>query len=167
MRRAAQILGISQVIQQDFNDGHLAESRQESSAFLMRTIGQTAPDLIVSYDLSGLDGHADHVTCAEIVISLKRTQFPAITLWCATLPPRLVTLLHMARQLPKNPEADRRRGAPTARVFIGTDVVSKIRAWYAYRSQRGSIARGWGRALPVWFAVSMLQFEYFAEVTQS
>jgi hypothetical protein len=41
-------------------------------------------------------------------------------------------------------------------------VIPKIRAWYAYRSQRGLIARGLGRLLPAWLAV--MQFEYFAEV---
>lgn len=43
-------------------------------------------------------------------------------------------------------------------------MIPKIRAWYAYRSQRGFIAKGFGRLVPVWFAVSMMWFEYFAEV---
>jgi hypothetical protein len=79
-------------------------------------------------------------------------------------PGRLVRLLQVVGQLIKEAEVDRRRAVPTERVFIGAGVIPKIRAWCAYRSQRGLIARGPGRLLLAWLAVSMIQFEYFAEV---
>jgi len=162
--RVAGILGVSRMIQQDFGDGMLSHRREEVKAYLARTIRLIGPDLMLTYDLAGLDGHPDHIACAEMLIELRRTQFPTTALWCAALPRRVVRLLELARQLPTQASVDQRRASPTLRIFIGTRVISKLRAWYAYRSQRGFIAKGFGRLVPAWFAVSTLQFEYFAEV---
>jgi LmbE family N-acetylglucosaminyl deacetylase len=162
--RVAGTLGVSRLIQKDFGDGRVSERREEVMAYLTETIGQIAPDLLLTYDPAGLDGHPDHVACAEMLIALKRTEFADTSLWCAALPRRMVRLLKIARQL-RTPEAvDQRRASPTLRLFIGTGVIPKIGAWYAYRSQRGLIAKGFGRLVPAWFAVSAMQFEYFAEV---
>jgi LmbE family N-acetylglucosaminyl deacetylase len=118
----------------------------------------------MTYDQAGLDGHPDHVTCAEILIELKRTQFPDTALWCTALPRRVVLLLGLARQLNAPRAVEQRRAQPTLRIFIGRGMIRKMRAWYAYRSQRGFIAKGLGRVVPAWLAVSAMQFEYFAEV---
>jgi LmbE family N-acetylglucosaminyl deacetylase len=163
-QRVARTLGVSRLIQQDFGDGRISERRELISAYLAQTIGQIEPDLLLTYDAAGLDGHPDHIACAEILTELKRTQFPDIPLWCVALPRRVVSLLKLARQMRTPAAIDQRRASPTCRIFIGTGVIPKIRAWYAYRSQRGAIAKGFGRLLPVWFAVSAMQFEYFAEV---
>ncbi len=162
--RVAGILGVSRLIQQDFGDGQLTDRREEVKAYLARTIRFIGPDLILTHDPAGLDGHPDHVACAEILIDLRRTQFHTATLWCVALPRRVVSLLKLARQLRTQASVDQRRALPTVRIFIGTALIPKIRAWYAYRSQRGFIAKGLARLVPIWFAASMLQFEYFAEV---
>jgi hypothetical protein len=47
-------------------------------------------------------------------------------------------------------------------VFIGTSLAAKIRAWYAYKSQRATLTEGIRRFLPIWFFLSMVLFEYFA-----
>jgi LmbE family N-acetylglucosaminyl deacetylase len=163
--RVARILGIARLVQEDFGDGMLGDRKQTVKEYLARTISLIGPDLVLTYDQAGLDGHPDHIACAEILVELKRTQFPNTTLWCSALPPRVVSLLRMARQLRTEAAVERRRAAPTLRVFIGGGVIPKIRAWYAYPSQRGFIGKGLGRFVPVWFGVSMMQFEYFAEVS--
>ncbi len=104
------------------------------------------------------------MACAELVTELQRVQFTDISLWYVAQPGRLVRLLQAVGQLSRESEVDRRRAVPTQRVFIGAGVLPKIRAWYAYRSQRAFIAKGISRLLPIWLAVSMMQFEYFAEV---
>ncbi len=162
--RVARILGVSRLIQQDFGDGMLRQHREEVTAYLAQTIREIGPDLLLTYDLAGLDGHPDHVACAEILVELKRTQFPGMALWCAALPHIVVDLLKLAGQFHSEPVIDQRRAAPTLRIFIGNRVIPKIRAWYTYRSQRGYIAKGFGRLLPIWFAVSAMQFEYFAAI---
>ena len=162
--RAAEILGASSLIHEDFGDGRLDELRADVRMRIAGRIETIKPDLLITYDLAGLDGHADHVVCAELVTELRRTQFPDLSLWYVAQPRRLVRLLQVGGQLVKNAEVDRRRAVPTQRVFIGAELIPKIRAWYAYRSQRGLIAKGLGRLLPTWLALSMMQFEYFAEV---
>ena len=162
--RVAAILGVTRLIQQDFGDGMLSKRREEVAEYLVQTIQMIGPDLLVTYDQAGLDGHPDHVACAEILAELKRAKFPNTTLWCAALPSRVVGLLKLARQLQTPAAVDQLRASPTWRIFIGTGVIAKIRAWYAYRSQRGRIAKGLGRLVPAWLAVSVMQFEYFAEV---
>jgi LmbE family N-acetylglucosaminyl deacetylase len=162
-RKVATILGVSQLIQMDYGDGRLADRRTEIREFLSLTIRQLEPDLIVTYDLSGLDGHSDHIACSEVITALRSAHFPGIALWYVSMPRRLVRLLSLVGQMSADPDIEARRCLPTQRVFIGVSTLSKLRAWYAYRTQRASIAKGLGRFVPIWFAVSMLQFEYFAE----
>jgi LmbE family N-acetylglucosaminyl deacetylase len=162
--RAADILGVTSLIHEDLGDGRLNGRRADVRGRIADGIEAIKPDLLITYDLAGLDGHPDHVVCAELVTELRRTQFPHIALWYVSQPGRLVHLLHVVGQLATDAEVDRRRAEPTERVFIGAGVIPKIRAWYEYRSQRAFIARGLGRLVPTWLAVSMLQFEYFAEM---
>jgi LmbE family N-acetylglucosaminyl deacetylase len=163
-RRAAKILGVSQLIQADFGDGHVGERRPEIKDYLTDLVLSMQPDLVLGYDGAGLDGHPDHVACAEILMELKHAQIVSADLWCVALPARILRLLDLVGQLKHQPGLEQLRASPTLRVFIGLAVISKIRAWYTYRSQRGAIAKGLGRLIPIWFAVSMMQFEYFAEV---
>jgi LmbE family N-acetylglucosaminyl deacetylase len=163
-QHAARILGVSKLIQKDFGDGQLMARREDVKAYLSRTISEIAPDLVLTHDLSGVYGHPDHVACAEILIELRTARFTNMALWCVVLPWRVVRLMKLGRQLRPSPGAELRMDAPTLRIFVGRGLVAKIRAWYSYRSQRRSIAKGFGRFVPIWFAASMLQFEYFAEV---
>src|SRR5439155_1346906 len=99
--------------------------------------------------------HADDETldCAG---SLAR--FPA-------LPTRLLSLLVLVGQVADASRTAQRRATPTHRLFVGSAIVPKIRAWSAYRSQRGSIGKGLGRIIPAWLPVSLLRFEYFADAS--
>ena len=161
--RGADILGVSSLIHEDFADGRLSEQRADARRRIADRIEAIRPDLLITYDLAGLDGHPDHMVCAELAAEV-RAEFPDIALWYVALPSRLVRMLRIVGQLGTNPEVERRRAVPTQRVFVGAGVIPKIRAWYTYRSQRAFIAKGLGRLVPTWVAVSMLQFEYFAEM---
>lgn len=162
--RAARILGVAHLIQEDIGDGQLAERREKTGRLVGMAIRAATPDLIVTYDLAGLDGHPDHVACAEVVTDLRRLRFPDVSLWYTAQPRRLVRLMQAFGQLATNQAVERRRATPTTRIFLGAGVVPKIRALYAYRSQRRYIAKGFGRLLPTWLAISMMQSEYYAEV---
>jgi LmbE family N-acetylglucosaminyl deacetylase len=159
----AKILGVSRLIQKDYGDGQLAYRSAEIQEFLVMTVRQVEPDLIVTYDQSGLDGHVDHVACSEVITALRTAHFRAIPLWYVSMPLRLVRLLTSVGQMSADSQIGARRCLPTHRVFLGVSTIAKVRALYAYRSQRGAIAKGLGKVVPVWLAVSMMQFEYFAE----
>jgi LmbE family N-acetylglucosaminyl deacetylase len=161
--QAAGILGVSRLIQEDFGDGQLRDRIGQVTSYLSRAIAQINPDLILTYDMAGLDGHPDHVACSEILTELRRTQLRHASLWYAALPGRVLRLLKLVGQLAPDQRLDESRAIPTLRLFIGAGVMAKIRSWYAYRSQRRFLGKGLGRFLPIWIALSMLQFEYFAE----
>ena len=163
--RAAAILGVTRLIQEDFGDGQLGQQTEAVAPALSRRIAEVNPDLILTYDLAGFDGHEDHVACSQLLTEQCRAKFPAVPLWYVALPARLLRLLVLVGQVADDSRATQRRATPTHRIFIGPACVPKIRAWSAYRSQRGNIGKGLGRFIPAWLPVSMLQFEYFADAS--
>jgi LmbE family N-acetylglucosaminyl deacetylase len=166
-RKVAALLSISRLIQKDFGDGLLSEQKPELAACIAEVIERERPDLLITYDLAGFYGHADHIACAEVVTELKQTRFPEIALWYVTFPGRVLVHVKLPADLAIDPNVRARQAAPTHKIWIGGSLPSKIRAWYVYRSQRAALASGIGRFAPfwlLWFFLSMVLFEYFAEV---
>jgi LmbE family N-acetylglucosaminyl deacetylase len=161
--RAAGILGVSRVIQEYFPDGRLFEQTLQVKSAVSRTMTYVDPDLILTYDAAGLDGHPDHVACSEVVTEMRRLTHPRVPLWYVAVPTWLLTVLQLAGEMARVPRVDTRRSTPTHRVFIGSAIWPKTRASRAYRSQRIARRKGLGRLVPRRIAVSLLPFEYFAE----
>lgn len=164
-RAVSTILGISRLIQEDFGDGELHEKKQELRLFIATLIEQEQPDLLITYDLAGLYGHADHITCSEIITELKKTSFHDIPLWYVTFPKRVLARVKPPEHMATDPQFQEKQALPTHKLFIGASVFPKIKAWYAYKSQRASMREGTTKLLPIWFFLSMMLFEYFAEVS--
>lgn len=163
-RAVSSILGISKLIQEDFGDGELREKKQELSMFIHALIDQEKPDLLLTYDLSGLYGHMDHIACSEIVTELQKTTFHNIPLWYVTFPKRVLAWIKVPEYLATDPHFREKQALPSHKLFIGASVFPKIKAWYAYKSQRAALKEGTTRLLPFWFFLSMVLFEYFAQV---
>ena len=166
-QKVAAILGIPRLIQEDFGDGRLSEQRQELTMFIAALIEQEQPDLLITYDLAGFYGHADHIMCSEIITELKRTRFPELPLWYVTFPKRILTKIKLPEDLAIDPQFQEKQAVPTHKIFIGASVFPKIKSWYTYKSQRTALTNGISRFAPVWFLwffLSMVLFEYFAEV---
>jgi len=159
------ILSISKFIQEDFGDGDLHDKKQELTTFIDMTIEQEKPDLLITYDLAGFYGHADHITCSEIITELKKTRFQEIPLWYVTLPKGILARVEQPEDMATDPHVQEKRAFPTHKIFIGVSVFPKIKSWYTYKSQRASFTKGLSKLLPLWFFLSMLLFEYFAEAS--
>jgi LmbE family N-acetylglucosaminyl deacetylase len=162
----AALLGISRLIQEDFGDGILCEKRQELTTFIATTIEQEKPDLLITYDLAGLYGHADHITCSEIITALKKDRFPEVPLWYVTFPKRMLARIKPPEHMTVDPLFREKQALPTHKVFIGFSVLPKIKSWYTYQSQRTSLTKGINKFLPIWFLwffLSLVLFEYFSE----
>lgn len=159
----ATILRLSRLIQQDFGDSELHNKKQELSAFIATLIEQENPDLLITYDLAGLYGHSDHISCSEVVTELKKTSFPELPLWYVTLPKRLLARVKLPEHMAIDPHFREKQAYPTHKIYIGVSVFPKIKSWYTYKSQRAALAQGIGTLFPFWFALSMVLFEYFAE----
>lgn len=167
-RAVASILGISRLVQEDFGDAELQHKKQELRLFIAVLIQQEQPDLLITYDLAGFYGHPDHVACSEIITELQKTSFPEIPLWYVTFPRRILARVTLPEDMATNPHVQEKRAYPTHKIFIGASVVPKIRAWYTYKSQLASLSKGTGLFAPTWFLwffLSMVLFEYFAEVS--
>lgn len=162
--RAARALGITDVVHASFGDAELSHHVDELTAYLTAVIEHLRPDLLITYDLAGLDGHSDHVACANAVTAVRRTSFPDVALWYVTLPRRVLRLLRAVGQLVTSDAVETHRASPTLRLFIGPSVAAKLRALRAYKSQRGAIGKGLGRFLPTALILSVWQHECFAEV---
>jgi len=160
----AAILGVSRLIQEDFGDGALHDKKQELRMFIGRLIEQEKPDLLITYDLAGLYGHKDHITCSEIITELKQTNFQAVPLWYVTFSKRVLARVKAPEHMTTNFQVQEKQAVPTHKVFIGVSVFPKIKSWYTYKSQRASLKEGIRKLLPIWFFLSMVLFEYFAEV---
>jgi LmbE family N-acetylglucosaminyl deacetylase len=164
-RRVTAILGISRLIQEDFGDGELHNKKQELRMFIETLIEEEQPDLLITYDLAGFYGHTDHIACSEVITELKKTRFPEVPLWYVTFPKRILARARLPEHVATSPHIQEKRASPTHKLFIGASVFPKIKSWYTYKSQRASFTQGISKLLPLWFFLSMLLFEYFAEVS--
>ncbi len=166
-RAVSTILGISKLIQEDFGDGALHNKKQELTTFIARLIEQEKPDLLITYDLAGLYGHLDHIACSEIITDLKRASFPDLPLWYVTFPKRMLARVNPPDDLTVDTLFRAKQALPTHKVFIGTSIFPKIKAWYSYKSQLSSLTKGIAKFIPIWFLwflLSLMLFEYFAEI---
>lgn len=166
-QNVAAILGISRLIQEDFGDGILQEKKQELMVFITALIKREQPDLLITYDLAGFYGHADHIVCSEIITELKKTTFPEVLLWYATFPKKVLTRIRLPEDLTIDPQFQEKQALPTHKIFIGASIFPKIKSWYTYKSQRAALANGMSKFVPLWllwFFLSTVLFEYFAEV---
>jgi len=167
-RAVASFLGITRLIQEDFGDAELQHKKQKLRLFIATLIEQEQPDLLITYDLAGFYGHPDQIACSEITTELQKTSFPEIALWYVTLPRRILARVKLPEDMAIDPHMQEKRAYPTHKIFIGASVFPKIRAWYTYKSQLTSLSKGTGIFAPTWFLwffLSMVLFEYFAEVS--
>ncbi len=167
-RAVTAILGISRLIQEDFGDGELHNKKQELATFVALTIEQEKPDLLITYDLAGLYGHADHIACSEIITELKKTRFQEIPLWYVTFPKSVLARVKAPEYVVTDLLFQEKQASPTHKIFIGISLFPKIKSWYTYRSQRSSLTKGISKFVPLWFLwffLTMVLFEYFAEVS--
>lgn len=160
---AAQILGVSRLIIEDFGDGKLEHKQSFLQKYVRSLMTEIQPDLVITYDLSGLYGHTDHVALSEAVTAVRARYFPDTALWYNTLPVRLLQLAKLPEHMAKDPKFRSRCLRPTHKVWVGWSWLAKAKAIRAYRSQFESFSS----ALPLpWLPVecfcSLLQFEYFA-----
>lgn len=159
---ACAALGISDIVLDDFGDGELSKQQNKLRKYLEETIQKFKPDLLITYDLSGLYGHEDHIVTSEILTDLVKTKFKHITLLYPSLPTKILSMITLPEHMAKNPEFKLKRVTPNAKVLIGKNITRRVRALYAYKSQLYSFSKSFPiRAIPLWYYYSMQLFEYY------
>lgn len=156
--KATSVLGITKVIQADYGDKELQEKYVAVKTFIARMIEEEQPYVVITYDLSGLYGHPDHIVCSEIVTELITSSYPDVLLLYNTYPTRALSTIRLREEI------KRRQARPNLKLFIGWQLFAKMRAFYMYKSQLESFRRGIPSFIPLWFAYSLFICEYYYAV---
>ncbi len=167
MRRSARILQVDTLFIENFGDGQLVRKQVQLRKYLDKLLKQTNPDLIITYDLSGLYGHEDHIAAAELVTDLYQKSWSTkARLWYVSLPQRIISRVKLPTHMAKDPQFSQRRKLPNLKVFVLSEQLAKIRAFRAHKSQHEGFrsALPLRRIMPAEFFYSTRIYEYFYEV---
>jgi N-acetylglucosamine malate deacetylase 2 len=161
-RIVSRILG-AKLLHYDMGDGMLDKSRKLKKT-VSDIIEKEKPDLIITYDNSGLYGHRDHIAVSEVVteIALKKK----IRLWYASFPMKILKMAKLPEHMAKDEEFKKRRASPNIKVYVWNYTGGKIKALYTYRSQLFAFRKAYPKLMPLWFIVTLWPFEYYHEVKQ-
>jgi len=163
-KKVSHILGAT-LHQNDFGDGEIAKNRDKVTEYLDSQIEKIQPDLVVTYDLSGLYGHEDHMVCSEIVTDLVKNRYKHTTLWYAIYPKRVLSMISLPEHMAKDEKFKSLRSIPNLKVFVGAGVFSKIQSVYAYKSQFESFRNGLPfKFIPPWFFYTIQFYEYYYQI---
>jgi LmbE family N-acetylglucosaminyl deacetylase len=171
------ILGISKIIQDDFGDGELSNKKTEIEKRIREVITTEKPDLIITYDQSGLYGHPDHIAVSEIVTNILSVgaehvqpygaqhvvPLQNIKLWYVSFPQKFYNLTSLPTHMADNPDFMEKREILNLKFFTGLSTVKKIQALYAYKSQLFAFNKSKPKFIPLWFVLSARLFEYYHE----
>ncbi len=163
-QKSSKILGVKKLIQMDLGDGQLGKQREIITKTIREVVKEEKPDLIITYDLSGFYGHPDHMVVSEVITELVKKEFQNTELWYPTVPKRVYGLLKIPEEMAKDKNFKNKRTYPTLKVFVGLNVIKKIQAVAAHKSQSLPFQPGLPIPIPTWFFHSMTVFEYFYKV---
>src|SRR3989344_3030299 len=116
LRESAKKLGYTNLIQLDFGDGKLQSKAHIVKKAIKRQIYKSRPDLMITYDLSGLYGHPDHISVSEIVTELCKKN-RKIRLWYSTAPKKVLKMAKLPVHMAKNKSFLIGRTNPNLRFF--------------------------------------------------
>ncbi len=164
-RHTAEILHVDSVIQGDFPDGGLNSADKKLNQYIEQQIDDFKPDLVLTYDLSGLYGHPDHIAASEITTRIISNR-PKTQLWYVSFPKRILATITLPTHMAEDVNFMNRRMNPTHKIWVGLrGIWNKIRISYVYESQGGSSSKNMPvKFIPFWFYISLTPFEYFYEV---
>ncbi|EFK95858.1 N-acetylglucosaminyl phosphatidylinositol deacetylase [sediment metagenome] len=162
--KAGKIYKIHNLIQKNYPDGGLESFKMELRKDISGLIKIINPELIITYDISGLYGHPDHVVASNIVTDIVRKN-PKIKLWYVSYPKRILNLITLPEKMTKDKNYIQKRTYPSMKILIGINgIINKIRAVYAYKSQKASFQEGLPyKFIPLWFYITLIPYEYFYE----
>lgn len=164
-RKAAEIYGVKKLIQKEYPDGGLAQIKDRLKSDLKETIDKFDPDLVITYDLSGLYGHPDHITASEVVTWIVKSD-PNIQLWYISMPKRMLDSISLPEHMANDRDFKAKRTYPSHKIRIGVSgVINKIKVATVYKSQGGSSSQNMPvKFIPFWVYLTLAPFEYFHEV---
>ena len=145
LRRAAAILGISNVHLLDYRDKHLAEAPADGMReALVRRIRGHRPHLVITFDPNGMNGHPDHVAIARFTTDAVAAAADPRWMGAAGRPYRVPRLLWTTPVLPWEMTRPRDLGREPGVDFVidvAAQRAAKAAALRAHRTQNVPIDR--------------------------
>lgn len=165
-KRAADIYHITHLTIEDYPDGGIDQFKEKLEKNVTSMIGEINPDLVITYDLSGLYGHPDHMVTSEVVTEIMKHKFQKKKLWYVSLPKQIYDSISLPEHMARTKDYRKNRLYPTHKIFVGIGgVIQKIKVSYVYESQGGSSSRNMPFPfIPFWFYISLTPYEYYHEV---
>ena len=132
---ALKALGVEQGSMLEFPDGLMEAHQEQVAAKTEELIKDYQPDILITYDRSGLYGHPDHVVLSEVVTVLAKKKFPQIKLFYTTLPGRLIARLNLPLHMAKDQNSVA-QSKPVYKISFWRHTIQKVRAIRAHESQK-------------------------------
>lgn len=164
--RVAKILGVGKLILADFGDGQLATKKPLLETYLTNQLSKIKPDLVITYDQSGLYGHPDHIALSEVVTKVVRRVKQKPTLLYAVLPQYMYAMAKLPTHMASDKTFLAKRKTANRSFFTGSGVIRKMQALYAYQSQLAGFRQSLPFRLPLTTYALTSMIEYFHEVGQ-
>lgn len=164
LKKSARIIGVNKLMQFTLPDGKLNRHQTEIKKIISENIEGIKPDLIITYDLSGLYGHEDHIITSNIVTDLVLKKYKDIKLWYVSYPKKVLDMISLPTHMAKDKEFIKKRCEPNLKVFKGLNFIYSYLSVLAHKSQYKSFRSEELRFIPLILAYSTQIYEYFYEV---
>lgn len=119
----------------DFVDGTLSNKLSDLKIELESTISSYKPDLIVTYERSGVYGHPDHIALSKVVSEIKQENNSFKVLY-STLPEKILKKIRLPSSINGVPIPEfQKQMAPQYKFFVANKNFAKFSAAKKYKSQ--------------------------------
>jgi len=139
----------------DFPDGRLNSKIGEIKLRLEHEIENYKPDVILTYERSGLYGHPDHIALSKAVHDLVEEKHQDITVLYKTLPKNVLKHIKLPTHMANGVEV--KQALPKYRLPVLTQFWKKYQAARQHRSQNV------GQGKPLWILMLLFTNEYFTD----
>ena len=164
LHEVQEVLGIDDVMHVDLGDGELEKKPKELKKEVVKAIKKVKPTMVLTYDLSGLYGHPDHIVTSKIVTDLYSSKEYSFRLIYTTVPAWKRKLVKLPTHMANDPEFMSHFTYPNRHFFIGRSVKQKWQALQAHKSQHFAFTKSTPFGLPMWSHVLGSIVEGFWEV---
>lgn len=165
LKQSAKVIGIKKLIQFEFKDGKINNQRNEVENVISKQIHEIKPDLVITYDLSGLYGHEDHIVVSEVVTNLITKKYRDTKLWYVSYPKKVLDMISLPTHMAKNENFLKKRMEPNLKIFTEFGFIYSYFSVLSHKSQYQSFRNEELKYIPLLIAYSTQLYEYFYEVS--
>lgn len=163
LKISSKSLGVKDLINLDLGDGRLNINKEILEKELEDLVSKVKPDLIVTYEPSGLYGHPDHMITTKICMQIAQNHGVKIMYSC--IPDKLNNMAKMPVEMAKE-DFRKKRISPNFAVSLNIrELMAKTKALYAHKSQLNSFKKNFPKFLPLWIFVILSVREYYFDPT--